>query len=174
MEIQATIRLIADDEIKTATEKIFSSKKFQQPINDHITEMVQKESLNIASANNPSMLAKTDPKSLLEFTDEKFVEELRQKALVLYQVLFAAVVTRKRYLQIKRGEETDAFSKPAISMAASVLLKNRDQKLCAQAYRVGFILHHSGAKNLVSLYFILTDIPINIGGQSGKLHAFVD
>ena len=81
------------------------------------------------------------------------MEEFKQKAPVLYQLLYATVVTRKRYLQIKRGEETDTFSTPAISMVASVLLKNRDPKLCAQAYRVGFILHHSGAKKLSKFVF---------------------
>ena len=37
-------------------------------------------------------------------------------------------------------------------MAISVQMKSRNDVRSAQTYRVGFVLHHSGAKKLVSKY----------------------
>ena len=61
-----------------------------------------------------------------------------------------AISTSKRQARnVTEGLKPDR-SLQAISMACSVLLESHCNTLSAQAYQVGFILHHSGAKKLVS------------------------
>ena len=93
-----------------------------------------------------------DCQFLLTLSDQKIVDELKAKAPIIHTLLRRAVILQRREAKISKGESKD-ISAPAIPMAASILLKKRSTSLSAQAYRVGFILHHSGAKKLVIYIF---------------------
>ena len=66
--------------------------------------------------------------------------------------LKAVVITKRNKKKIMSGLKKDT-SNVAVSVAASVLLKKCCHSMNGQAYRVGFILHLSGAKELVCFVF---------------------
>ena len=143
------VKCIAFGRIKDAVSKMASCTDFEQYVKQWIVSKVKKEAKTICRKKIPSVLQKTDPQSLLSLSDQTIVSELQEKAPILHTVLRATAVSQKWEQKIKMGKCTDV-SIPGISMAASVVLKSGCSYLCAQAIRIGFVLHHSGAKKLVS------------------------
>lgn len=103
----------------------------------------------------PSILRDTTPEGLKQFTESAHVTELSERAPVLYTILSSAAgkpVISKARNQNGENETNDESNTatPAISMAASILLKKRCPQMSAQAYRFSTVLWHSGAKKQVS------------------------
>ena len=109
----------------------------------------------MASKKVPSFLSKTDPESLLGLPDQCIVSELKERAPFLHRVFQSAVMTKRRKMRLLNGQYEDT-SIPAISMATSALLKKRCSYLSAQAFRIGFVLHHNGAKEMVCKHTMKT------------------
>lgn len=103
----------------------------------------------------PSILRDTTPEGLKQFTESAHVTELSERAPVLYTILSSAsgkpVISKARN-QNGENETNDESNTatPAISMAASILLKKRCPQMSAQAYRFSTVLWHSVAKKQVS------------------------
>ncbi len=143
------IKEIADGHLQSATDDMLHSATFKECFEVSLTKIVQQETQQLTSRKKPSILSKTDSESLLTFSDKKFVDEIRERAPTVYSVLHAISTSKRQARNVTKGLKPDR-SLQAISMACSVLLKSHCNTLSAQAYRVGFILHHSGAKKLVS------------------------
>ena len=121
---------------------------FKAEINNWIYGKISKDAATLCSRKNPSILRQTDKESLLNFSD-KFLKKLEAKAPLLFHALRAAVVIKQKRKKITNGESQDT-SYSATPMAVSILTKTQCPDMIAQAYCVGFILHLSDAKMLVS------------------------
>ena len=119
-------------------------------LKEWIGSVVNKEAKRMAKKGSPSCLAKTDSDSLLQLSNQMIADELKEKASIMHTVLRSAIVTPRQNKKILNGESKDR-SISAIAMASSVILKKRCSNLSAQAFRVGFILHFSGAKKMVNI-----------------------
>ena len=116
---------------------------------------VIQECKDLCSVRKPSILRDTTPEGLKQFTESAHVTELSERAPVLYTILSSAAgkpVISKARNQNGENETNDESNTatPAISMAASILLKKRCPQMSAQAYRFSTVLWHSGAKKQVS------------------------
>ena len=143
------IKEIADGHLQSAMNGIVHSETFKTCFEVSLRKIVEQETQHLTSRKQPSILSKTDSESLLTFSDKKFADEIKERAPTVYRVLHAISTSKRQARNVTKGLKPDR-SLQAISMACSVLLKSHCNTLSAQAYRVGFILHHSGAKKLVS------------------------
>lgn len=112
---------------------------------------VIEECKDLCSVRKPSILRDTTPEGLKQFTDSAHVTELSERVPVRYTILssaFGKPVISKARNQNGENETNDESNTatPAISMAASILLRKRCQQMSAQAFRFSTVLWHSGAK----------------------------
>lgn len=112
---------------------------------------VIQECKDLCSVRKPSILRDTTPEGLKQFTDSAHVTELSERVPVRYTILssaFGKPVISKARNQNGENETNDESNTatPAISMAASILLRKRCQQMSAQAFRFSTVLWHSGAK----------------------------
>lgn len=138
-----------------AVNALFSKKVIRDALVNKIKGTVIAECKDLCSVKNPSLLRKSSPVGLKEFTESAHVAELSDRAPVLYSLLSAAAgkatdgKAGDQNVEKATGENGDKTA-PAVSIAASVLLKTRCPQMSAQAYRVSAVLWHSGAKKQVS------------------------
>ena len=147
-----TVKSIALGNLELSFSQFTQHETFNENLISWIKSKVDEEASHLASPKLPSLFSSVDHQSLLTLSDQKIVDELKAKTPILHTILRGAVVPQRREAKICKGQSKD-ISAPAISMAASILLKKRSTSLSAQAYRVGFILHHSGEKKLVIYIF---------------------
>lgn len=144
------IRQIASREYKFAANALWSHPKLREEVLLKMKKEIGNECQQLCSSKNPSLLQKCQPDGLISFSDGKCEEELKNRAPIFYSCLHE-VTTSKRQQRSKK----ENITAPAITMAASILLKRRCPKMCAQAYRFSIgVLWHSGAKKQVHIFFI--------------------
>lgn len=143
-EIDAKIiRQLCYGEYGYAANAIWSKKELRSEILDKFLAEVSQECQDICSVKEPSMLRKCDPKSLSSFSAEDFATELKQRAPTFHSCLEASMT-------IKKDLNKNKLSVPPLTMAASVLLRQRCPQMSAMAYRYSIgVLWHSGAKKQV-------------------------
>lgn len=141
-----------------AVNALYSKKVIRDAILQKVRGTILTECKDLCSVNSPSMLRNTTPAGLKQFNESAHVAEFSERAPVLYSMLSAAVEKRGNIStdiqDVENGNKNESKSKaaPAISMAASVLLKKRCPQMSAQAYRLSTVLWHSGAKKQVSFF----------------------
>ena len=116
MLVRGTYKQIAD----AAWKNVELRKQF------HILALksVDKEFSGICSTKQPSCLRSPNKDKLLNFSFDKVVEELENRAPFTYSVLRAACVN-------KRNAEIRSEWVPTMGMAAAILLRNRSSRLNA-------------------------------------------
>lgn len=100
---------------------------------------VIQECKDLCSVRKPSILRDTTPEGLKQFTDSAHVTELSERVPVRYTILssaFGKPVISKARNQNGENETNDESNTatPAISMAASILLRKRCQQMSAQIF----------------------------------------
>ena len=139
------IRQIAAKEYKYAANAAWSHTSIRDELLLKVKKEIGRECQQLCSTRSMSLLQKCKPEDLVTFSDAKFQDELRERAPVFYSCLHEATMSTR---QQRRKQEHSAA--PPITMAASVLLKQRCSKMSAQAYRFSIgVLWHSGAKKQV-------------------------
>lgn len=138
-----------------AVNALYSKKVVRDALLENVCGSVIEECKGLCSVRKPSILRDTTPEGLKQFTESAHVTELSERAPVLYTILSSAAgkpVISKARNQNGENETNDESNTatPAISMAASILLKKRCPQMSAQAYRFSTVLWHSGAKKQVS------------------------
>lgn len=98
---------------------------------------IDKESCNLCSSKEPSILRMTKKNDILNFTMTKFEKELKERTPLLHSVLLTASVRRRRNTE-------DLFWIPAVCMAAAVCLKNRCPSMTAVQLLNTIFIQHSG------------------------------
>ena len=116
------VRSIAIDEKTAAVTNVVSSTQYRPLLDEWIIKTVDKEATRVCSTKDPSIISKCVAESLLEYSDQKFVIELKERAPLLYLTLHSAAVKHKKRTKIMRGASKDT-SIPIISMSAAVLMK---------------------------------------------------
>lgn len=135
------IRQLSNGEQKYAANAIWSKEELRKELLIKLQGEIGQECQQLCSIKSP-MLRKCDPHSLSTFCDEEFEKELQLRAPVFHSCLTTAIIDNKH----KKGK----LIAPAITMAASILLKQRCPQMSAQAYRYAIgVLWHSGAKKQV-------------------------
>lgn len=95
---------------------------------------VDKEGTAMCSKKEPSCVRSPDKKKLLDFTFEKFNEELSTKAPLLHAVLRVSCVNSRR---------KDSVWKQAVGMAAAICLRNRSQFMNGVQLLISIFGYHS-------------------------------
>jgi len=150
------IKQVVLGEYGYAVNALYSKKVIRDALLEKVRAAVTSECKDLCSVKTPSLLRNTSPTGLKQFSESAHVAELAERAPILYLLLSAAVGKPIPQTAGNHDEENASSSDtdsnktvPAISMAASVLLKTRCPQMSAQAYRVSTVLWHSGAKKQV-------------------------
>ena len=91
-----------------------------------------------------SVLRNTSPGNLKKFSWKEVLDELEQKAPVLYAVLNASV---SRF----RKQHPKKVSQRSVAFAACILLRQRNKFMCAAQCVISVLLHAGHASKMVSL-----------------------
>jgi hypothetical protein len=97
---------------------------------------VDSECNGLCSMKQPSCLRSPNKDQLLDFSLEKVVEELEERAPFTYGILRAACVN-------KRNSERRHEWVPSVGMAGAILLRNRSTRLNAVQLLLSILLYHS-------------------------------
>ncbi len=149
LEIVKILEFLAKQNFKATICSIANSLRFKTHLFDSVASTISKEALGLASTKNPSLISKKSCEDILNLTNKAIVEEVAEKAPLLFTALQHCALSNRRYSKIKRGLSTDT-TEAGLSMAFSVLMKTRSSQMSAMAYRNSFTLHFSGAKKRVS------------------------
>ena len=150
------VRQISTGELEMAARNVMNDTVMKESILKMVEKDIQSECRGLCGNKEPSILTETSSDSLIELTDAKVDEEIRKRAPVLHRILRAAVVSDRWQRKSSGVKDTATRSTPAISMAASLLLRARNPKLSANAYRLSLLFWHGGAEKQVShLVFVM-------------------
>ena len=106
--------------------------------------------------SRPSILRFTEPAKILDLSDGTIQNELEERAPTLHRFLKAAVTTKTKGKIPKKGEpERSVKLVNGVGMAAAMLLKNRNPKMSAMAYKMSLLLWHGGVDKQVFLTFFV-------------------
>lgn len=101
----------------------------------HVLKDIDKECVALCSKKNPSILRSPSKERMLNFSFEEQRKELEERAPLFFSVLVAAGSTKTK-------TEEKAWI-PAVSMASSILLRNRSPYMNAIQLMLGIFLYHS-------------------------------
>ena len=107
-------------------------------------KQIDSECNGLCLTKQPSCLKSPDKDKLLDFSFEKFNEQLEERAPFTHAILETACVNRRNYHV--RGKWV-----PTVGMAASILLRNRSSRINAVQLMLSIFLYHSSW--LVGLFF---------------------
>ncbi|PFX13265.1 hypothetical protein AWC38_SpisGene22668 [Stylophora pistillata] len=143
-EIDASIvRQICSQEYNGVINSVWKHPELKTKIIDKIYVEINKESSALCSTKDPSILRKTKASDLIEFSDSTCEEELKGKAPILYGCLYNVASDYTK----KENERKKARLAAPISLATSILVKQRCPQMSAIAYRFALgVLWDSGAK----------------------------
>jgi hypothetical protein len=99
-------------------------------------KQIDSECNGLCSTKQPSCLRSPNKDKLLDFSLEKFEEELEKRAPFTHAILETACVNRRNHNI--RGEWV-----PTVGMAAAVLLRNRSSRMNALQLMLSIFLYHS-------------------------------
>ena len=98
-------------------------------------KLIDSECNGLCSTKQPSCLRSPDKNKLLDFSFEKFNEELTERAPFTHAMLETACVNRRNYNI--RGEWVST-----VGIAASILLRNRSCRMNAVQLMLSIFLYH--------------------------------
>ncbi len=150
----AIITSLATGRFSAIFKKISEDADLEIYLKKWMEDKISAEVSAVVSIKNPSILSKTDCNALLNLRNEDIVCELKERAPTLYLALYSAVNSQKRRNMISEGHSDDK-SPTSLAMALSILMRRRNPTLTALSYRVSMVLHHSGAKKKVCVYFLM-------------------
>ena len=122
---------------------------FRPHLEGWVQSTIHAETSTMVNLKNPSILGKTSKEDLLMLTNKAIEEEIKARAPLTHIVLKSIATSKRRVKRISEGKSQDRVN-PNLVMAMSVLLRARAPSLTALSYRIGFLLHHCGAKKRVS------------------------
>ena len=126
----------------TFAKKALSLPKLRNAIVEEVKCLVKKECRNLCS-NLPekrSVLRDTRPAHLKTFSWQNIIEELSCRAPLLHTVL-SAVVDRRGHDKMRVA--------PRLGMAIAILMRERNQFMCAAQTLTSIVLHASHAGKMV-------------------------
>ncbi len=149
--ISSIIKSLSNGNIKAAVKKISEDSECKIELNNWLENKIKDETSNIVSSKNKSVLAKIQPNDILNISNNDIVNEVKERAPLIYLVMKSIVISRRRKKKIQEGISQDTTN-PNIAMAISVMMRVRCPFLSALAYKISFVLHHSGAKKQVRTF----------------------
>ena len=145
------IRQIAHGELEIAAHNVMQQKTMKEIILKEVEHDIQDECTALCSKKNPSILSRVSPDCLMQLTDTAVVDELKERAPVLSRCLTATTQSKRSMAKKTTDGKNERKNKriPAISLAASILLRSRCPYMSANAYRMSTVLWHSGVDKKV-------------------------
>ena len=120
--------------------KALSLPRLRHAIIEEVKRLVKKECQSLCSTlpEKRSILRDTRPAHLMTFSWQNIISELSCRAPVLHTVLSATVE--------RRGHNRIA---PRVGMAVAILMRERNQFMCAAQTLISIVLHASHAGKMV-------------------------
>ena len=123
---------------------VMVSDKMKKSATELLARNVEDECKSLCSDKRPSILRYTAPERILQLSDGTIQKELQDRAPTFHRFLQAAVATQNK-------TSVDESVK-GVGIAVSVLLKNRNPKMSAMAYKMSLLLWHGGVDKQVCKY----------------------
>jgi signal-transduction protein with cAMP-binding, CBS, and nucleotidyltransferase domain len=135
-----------------AARNVMQQQTMREAILKQVERDIQAECTALCSKKNPSILSKVSSDNLMQLTDTAIVKELHKRAPILSRCMEATTQSKRSMAEQRKGKKDGENKRiPAISMAASILLRSRCSLMSANAYRMSTILWHSGVDKQVCL-----------------------
>ena len=113
---------------------VLRSKDVRNKVVERILRILQEEINGLCSSRNPSILRKSTRDDLINFDLEKLCYEWKERAPLFYSVLLTCC------LSPRKSAVNDAKWFPAMAVAGSVILKERNQHMSALASILGIAI----------------------------------
>ena len=132
---------------------VVKSKQLREKVVDRLLRLIKTEIDDLCSVKNPSILRGTTKEKLLEFSLEKVCDEWAERAPMFHSFLRACCSK-------SRGTAKDLEWSPAMAVAGSVLLKQRNKHMNALASIIGLTIKTKSLEvsHLEKTYLILYTI----------------
>ena len=112
----------------------------QEEVFIHYLNLVDEECSKLCQKSKPSLFRKFPVSELATFQWKQFIDELRLKAPTLLHILCAMSSCKRK---------SESLRYPGICVAASVLLKGRNRKMCAIQSLISLLLFSTHAEKQV-------------------------
>lgn len=139
------VTALVNGSANTFAKKALSLPKLRNAIVEEVKRLVKKECQNLCS-NLPekhSVLRDTRPAHLKTFSWQNIIEELSCRAPLLHTVL-SATVERRCHDKMQIA--------PRLGMAFAILMRERNQFMCAAQTLTSIVLHASHAGKMVRTF----------------------
>lgn len=100
-----------------------------------VLALVVKEVSGLCSLKDPSLLRKTSKEELTKFDFKSLCEEWQARAPIFHSFLLASACTKKNIAQ--------TTWLPSMALSGSILLKQRNNQMCATANIIGILIKSS-------------------------------
>ena len=132
---------------------VVKSKQLREKVVDRLLRLIKTEIDDLCSVKKPSILRGTTKEKLLEFSLEKVCDEWAERAPMFHSFLRACCSK-------SRGTAKDLEWSPAMAVAGSVLLKQRNKHMNALASIIGLTIKTKSLEvsHLEKTYLILYTI----------------
>ena len=127
------VKAILHQNPKGVANVVVKSKSLREKVIDCLLQLIKTEIDGLCSVKNPSILRKTTKEDLLEFSLEKVCSEWAERAPIFYLFLRGCCSKCK-----STAKDFEWF--PAMAVAGSVLLKQRNKHMNALASIIGLIV----------------------------------
>ena len=125
---------------------ILADKKLREKVLTTIIGDLMQECDHLCGKKNMvSILRKSKPDNLLQFSWEKLQSEWKKEAPTLYRILEAVATPRL-------AAELSEDRLPSVCVAGSILLRSRNQHMSAIQHLIGLILFHGNVRKQVIKY----------------------
>ena len=126
------------------SKKALTIPRLKKVVVEAVSREVTQECMNLCTTKKgkQSILRKTSPTNLTQFDWTKFIGELEDRAPVLLTILKATVKRPRR-------QHSQTSTQQSIGFAASILLHERNQFLCAVQCVNSLILYAGHANKMV-------------------------
>ncbi|XP_078581266.1 uncharacterized protein LOC144864791 isoform X2 [Branchiostoma floridae x Branchiostoma japonicum] len=133
--LAGVVENLAKGNLATSAKLMMTHPKLSSEIQKQIELKVEKEASTLLSTGKlgPSILRKTSPKDLETFSYDEMEQELKSRAPTIHSVLSTV------------GNQKTIHT----CVAASIIIRAKDNKMSALAYVINCILQHGGVKRSV-------------------------
>lgn len=126
----------------------FSSPQLKQWLIKKCLTALHKECIGLCSRKNPSILRKSGPDEMNNFSLHDMCMEWKERAPLFYTFLMTCASG-------SNGKRNDSDWSPAVAMSGSILLKKRNNFMNATSTLVSVMIRQSGIQVICCIIYII-------------------
>lgn len=142
-------RALAGGHIPSVAKAVMRSGSLRNAVILRVLDQLDNECVKLCQVSSPSLFSKVPLSTLEEFEWDKFIQELQERAPLLFQILSTIASRNDHRNQCKTGKA----HYPGICMAAAVILKERSQRM-------------TGVQSVMSLLLFASHVDKQVRGRS--------